>query len=97
MIDFINENIEMLHSVVGMTSSLICLFLGFKLSLVRFCKYIDMKSPFRPSRYIAARRALGVAYIIIGSFSIVLLFTFDVREQAPEDFFPLTGLIISNL
>ena len=85
----------MIHWAVGIGSSLICFLLGLKLSLVRFCKYIDMKSPFRPTRYIAARRALGVAYIIIGVFSFILLFTVDVRDNDPESFFPLIGLIIS--
>ena len=91
----IHTYIEMIHAVVGIVSSCICLLLGLKLSLVRLCKYIDMKSPFRPSRYIAARKALGVAYIIIGVFSMIQLFTVDVREQATEAFFPLIGLVIS--
>ena len=95
MTDFLNGNIEMIHRVVGVGSSLICFFLGLKLCLVRFCKYIDIKSPFRHSRYIAARRALGIAYMIIGAFSLILLFTVDVRDKATENFFPLIGLIIS--
>ena len=95
MTDLLNTNIEMIHRAVGIGSSLICLVLGLKLCLVRFCKYIDMKSPFRHSRYIAARRALGIAYIIIGAFSLILLYTVDVRDKATEDFFPLIGLVIS--
>lgn len=95
MINFVTEHIEMIHTVVGIISSLICLLLGFKLFFVRFCKYIDMKSPFRHSRYIAARKALGLAYIIIGVFSMILLFTVDVSNQEPNEFFPLSGLVIS--
>ena len=88
-------NIELIHRVVGIGSSIICLILGVKLFFVRFCQYIDMKSPYRPSRYIYARKALGVAYIIIGIFSFIQLYTVDVRDQNTEDFFPLVGLIIS--
>ena len=95
MIELLREHIEMIHRAVGIGSSLICLLLGLKLSLVCLCKYIDMRSPFRPSRYIAARRVLGVAYIIIGVFSFILLYTVDVRDKAATDFFPLTGLVIS--
>ena len=86
---------ETVHDTVAIVSSIICLVLGIKLSLVSLSKYIDMKSPFKHFRYIAARRALGGAYIIIGLFSILLLYTYDVRKPDPTDFFPLTGLIIS--
>ena len=95
MTNFLNTNIEIIHRVVGVGSSLICFFLGLKLCLVHFCKYINIKSPFRHSRYIAARRALGIAYILIGAFSLILLFTVDVCDKATKDFFPLIGLIIS--
>ena len=95
IMNYITNNIEIIHTLVGITSSVICLGLGIKLLLVRLCKYIDMKSPYRHSRYIAARKALGWAYIIIGVFSLALLFTVDVREQEHLDFFPIAGLIIS--
>ena len=95
IISYLEEEIDTIHEVVGVTSSIICLILGFKLLLVRFSKYIDMKSPFRHSRYIAARRALGAAYIIIGVFSFVLVYTVDVSNMDPYDFFPLSGLVIS--
>lgn len=95
VITYLNENIDIIHEVVGVISSIICLVLGVKLILVRFCKYIDIKSPFRHSRYIAARRALGTAYIIIGVFSLVLVYTVDVSDMDEFEFFPLSGLIIS--
>ena len=54
-----------------------------------------MKSVVRPNRYIAARKALGWAYIIIGILSLVQLFTVDVTNQNESDSFPLVGLVIS--
>ena len=92
---YISSNIETIHFIIGFASSIICLVLGAVLLNVRFCKNIKIESHHRPTRYIAARRALGLAYIIIGVFSMLLLYTFDVREQEGLDFFPLTGLIIS--
>ena len=92
---YIDNNIEDIHFVIGAASSVICFLLGIVLLLVRYSRNICMNCRLRPSRYIAARKALGMAYIIIGVLSMQLLFTFDVRNQTTEDFFPLTGLIIS--
>lgn len=95
MATYINANIEEIHFVVGFASSVICFILGIILLLVRYSKNACMMCQIRPTRYIAARKALGWAYIIIGIFSMILLYTFDVRTQDETDFFPLTGLIIS--
>lgn len=95
MAAYIDSNIEMIHFVIGFVSSVICFILGLVLLPVRFCKKIKNKCCVRPTRYIAARSALGWAYIIIGIFSMILLYTFDVRKQDETDFFPITGLIIS--
>ena len=83
---------EIVHFLVGTISSLVCLVLGL---LLLYIRNVALKKPYRPRRYISARRALGWAYIIIGVFSMVLLFTYDVRNQVATDFFPLSGLIIS--
>ena len=87
--------IEQIHFIVGSASALICLILGIVLMIVRSSRKLDRKGVNRPVRYIAARRALGWAYVIIGIFSAVLLVTVDVSEQETIDFFPLVGLIIS--
>ena len=88
----IHTTMEIVHFTVGLVSSLVCLLLGLLLIYIR---NVEFKKPYRPTRYIAARRALGWAYIIIGIFSAILLFTFDVRDQEALGFFPLSGLIIS--
>ena len=96
MDDFIfGMGMEQIHMIVGSASSFICLVLGIVLLMVRFNKNLGRKGLSRPTRYIAARIALGWAYVIIGIFSAVLLFTVDVSEQEKVDFFPLAGLIIS--
>ena len=88
-------DIESLHFIIGIVSSAVCTLLGIILLAVRFCRHIDMKSVVRPNRYIAARKALGWAYIIIGILSLVQLFTVDVTNQNESDSFPLVGLVIS--
>lgn len=90
-----DANIEQIHFVVGFVSSVICFVLGIVLLLVHFNKNLCFRCQLRPTRYIAARKALGWAYIIIGIFSMILLYTYDVREQTETYFFPLSGLIIS--
>ena len=92
---YIDANIETIHFVTGFTSSVICLLFGVLLMLVRFSKNVRKRSRVRPLRYIAASNALGWAYIIIGVFSMILLYTYDVRTTEEIDFFPITGLIIS--
>ena len=95
MTTYIDSNIEEIHFSVGFISSLICIVLGFMLLSLRRSAAAGRGPHLSHRRYIAARRALGMAYIIEGVFSLVLLHTHDVREQAQADFFPLGALVIS--
>lgn len=95
MVTYWSTYIEMIHRVIGIGSSLICLLLGLRLLFVRLHEYGNRKNHFRCLPYATTCKSLGFAYIITGVLSWVMLYTFDIRLQEPADFFPLTKLIIS--
>lgn len=65
------------------------------LNIRRFLKETD-RNLYRPVRYISARVALGLAFMIIALMTVALLFKDPVGEEPPHKFLSIGNLVISS-
>ena len=87
-------NIQEIYLAVCVISAVVCLMMGVLLLLNRHYEPVDTDIPIHPHRYIVARRALGVAFLLMGVLTWIQVFVIDVPPIHHRDFFPLTGLVI---
>lgn len=87
-------NISDVYLAVCIISAVVCLMMGILLMLNRHYEPVDENIPIHPRRYIMARRALGIAYIIMGIMTLTQILFVNIPPVHKREFFPLTGLVI---
>ena len=89
-----NSNIDIIYLAVNSVSLLICMVFGILLLDMRNYRRSISKYPIYPFRYMKARRALGISYIILGILTTLKLIL-DLPEKQ-EEFLPVSGLVVSS-
>lgn len=87
-------NEQTVYLAVNIASVLLCLAMGILLVDMRSYLRSIRRVPVYPQRYIAARRALGIAYLLLGGL-MALKLTFALPEKQGE-FLPVSALVIST-
>lgn len=89
-----NWNEQTVYLAVNIASVLLCVALGVLLVDMRSYRRSIRRVPVYPQRYIAARRALGIAYLLLGGLTALKL-TLVLPEKQGE-FLPVGALVISS-
>lgn len=89
-----NWDEQTVYLAVNIASALLCAALGVLLVDMRSYRRSMRRAPVYPRRYIAARRALGIAYLLLSGL-MALKLAFALPEKQGE-FLPVSALVIST-
>ncbi len=85
-----------IYLIICIVSVVVCMTDAVLLLNMRGLLKDTAKSLYRPVRYISARAALGLAFMIIAVMTAALLFKGPVGEEPPHKFLSIGNLVISS-